>query len=202
MSISVDPHPLLDLVTLEVRFPKPLAALTGEDPYVALQGALPPWGDAEKELVRALLRAGGFKPSGRSKPCSEYMRAAAERGELPRVNAGVDVVNAAVLVGGLPISIVDAAKLQGALRVGVAEAGATYVFNRGGQEISLGGLLCLFDAEGPCANAVKDAQRTKTDDDTTEALILIWGSRAWPGRAAAVGETLQRALEGLGATPR
>lgn len=199
MSIAVDPHPLLELVTLRARFPGPLSTLTGPDPYLTLQGAVPAWGDAEKELVRALLRQGGFKPSGRSKPCSEYMRAAAERGELPRVNAGVDVVNAAVLVGGLPISIVDAAKLQGALRVGVAEAGASYVFNRGGQEISLGGLLCLFDAEGPCANAVKDAQRTKTDDDTTDALILIWGTRAWPRRAEAVAAVLTEALAALGA---
>lgn len=200
MSIAVDPHPLLDLKTLRARFPQALSTLTGPDPYVSLQGALPAWGDAEKELVRALLRAGGFKPSGRSKPCSEYMRAAAERGELPRVNAGVDVVNAAVLVGGLPISIVDVAKLQGALRVGVAESGASYIFNRGGQEISLGGLLCLFDAEGPCANAVKDAQRTKTDDDTTDTLILIWGTRSWPGRAEAVAGALGEALVGLGAT--
>lgn len=200
MSIAVDPHPLLDLRTLRARFPQALSTLAGPDPYVALQGALPAWGDAEKELVRALLRVGGFKPSGRSKPCSEYMRAAAERDELPRVNAGVDLVNAAVLVGGLPISIVDAAKLQGEPRVGVAEAGASYIFNRGGQEISLGGLLCLFDGEGPCANAVKDAQRTKTDEHTTDTLILIWGTRSWPGRAEAVADVLRGALTGLGAT--
>ncbi|MCK6516264.1 hypothetical protein L6R46_14565 [Myxococcota bacterium] len=200
MSIAVDPHPLLDLRTLRARFPQALSTLAGPDPYVALQGALPAWGDAEKELVRALLRVGGFKPSGRSKPCSEYMRAAAERDELPRVNAGVDLVNAAVLVGGLPISIVDAAKLQGEQRVGVAEAGASYIFNRGGQEISLGGLLCLFDGEGPCANAVKDAQRTKTDEHTTDTLILIWGTRSWPGRAEAVADVLRGALTGLGAT--
>ena len=200
MSIAVDPHPLLDLRTLRARFPQALSTLAGPDPYVALQGALPPWGDAEKELVRALLRVGGFKPSGRSKPCSEYMRAAAERDELPRVNAGVDLVNAAVLVGGLPISIVDAAKLQGEPRVGVAEAGASYIFNRGGQEISLGGLLCLFDGEGPCANAVKDAQPTKTDEHTTDTLILIWGTRSWPGRAEAVADVLRGALTGLGAT--
>jgi hypothetical protein len=86
------------------------------------------------------------------------------------------------------------------LRVGVAEAGASYIFNRGGQEISLGGLLCLIDAEGPCANAVKDAQRTKPDEDTTDTLILVWGTRAWPGRAEAVAGALRGALLGLGAT--
>ena len=28
------------------------------------------------------------------------------------------------------------------------------MFNASGQTIDVGGLLCLFDAEGPCANAV------------------------------------------------
>ena len=34
---------------------------------------------------------------------------------------------------------------------------------------------CLFDAEGPCANAVKDAQRTKTSPETRRTLSILWG---------------------------
>lgn len=47
-----------------------------------------------------------------------------------------------------------------------------------GQEISVKGLLCLCDASGPCANAVKDAQRTKTDAGTTSTVSVLWGPSA------------------------
>ena len=64
------------------------------------------------------------------------------------------------------------------LRVGIAPAGSSYVFNASGQTIDLAGLLCLFDADGPCANAVKDAQRTKTHAETRATLNLVWGASA------------------------
>jgi len=53
------------------------------------------------------------------------------------------------------------------------------------QTIDVGGLLCLHDAEGPCANAVKDAQRSKTDGETRATLAILWGTTALPGRAGA-----------------
>ena len=59
------------------------------------------------------------------------------------------------------------------------------MFNSAGQEIDLEGLLCLHDANGPCANAVKDAQRTKTDAATTKVWIVIWGTKALAGRTDA-----------------
>jgi hypothetical protein len=64
------------------------------------------------------------------------------------------------------------------LRVEVPPPGSKYVFNRSGQEIDVGGLLCLADADGPCANAVKDAQRTKTSPTTQRVLAVVWGSAA------------------------
>ena len=45
--------------------------------------------------------------------------------------------------------------------------------------------LCLFDPDGPCGNAVKDSQRTKTGPETRRTLTLIWGTTALPNRAAA-----------------
>jgi len=71
------------------------------------------------------------------------------------------------------------------LRVAVAPPGASYAFNPSGQVIDVAGLLCLLDAEGPCANAVKDAQRSKTDGDTRATLTILWGTTALPGRAGA-----------------
>ena len=42
------------------------------------------------------------------------------------------------------------------------------------------------DAEGPAANAVKDAQRAKTTEESQQTLTLIWGTTDLPGRADAV----------------
>jgi hypothetical protein len=74
------------------------------------------------------------------------------------------------------------------------------VFNASGQTIDLGGLLCLFDVDGPCANGVKDAQRTKTDATTRRTLSLIWGTVKLPGRAAQAQAWYRALLEQQGAT--
>ena len=66
-----------------------------------------------------------------------------------------------------------------------APAESEYIFNSAGQVIRLDGLLCLFDADGPCANAVKDSQRTKTGPEARRTLSLIWGTTVLPERAAA-----------------
>lgn len=200
--ITVDAHPLLELAVLESTWPSALGGL--DDERVAALASLdaeqpfPVPDDAHKKVVRDLFRHGGFKPAGRSKPCNEYIRAATDKGVFPRINACVDWTNLAALHGAIPVSTVDLDRTVGALRVGIAEPGTSYVFNRSGQEISIGGLICLFDETGPCANAVKDSQRTKTDDDSTRTLTLCWGTTAVPGRAAAIAEWLAEHWADLG----
>lgn len=202
--LTLDPHPLLELRALLTRWPQPLGALPSPDWLLALMAPeaevpFPRPGQAEVDAVRALLRHGGFKPAGRSKPCSEYIRAAAGDGRFPVINAAVDATNVAALHGALPVSTVDPDRLTPPLRVGIAAPGSRYVFNASGQEIDLSGLLCLHDAHGPCANAVKDAQRAKTTPETTRTLTLVWGTVAMPGRAAALADwhaALNRRLGG------
>lgn len=205
-SLMIDPHPLLDLRAFVSVFPRPL----GEMPtppalwsLFSLTAAAPLRADdAVREAVRALLRHGGFKPAGRSKPAAEYLVKAAQDGTLSSINLAVDVCNIVSLHSGVPISVVDLDKTQAPLRVGLAAAGDSYVFNSAGQSIDLGGLLCLFDAAGPCANAVKDAQRTKTDTASRTTLTLIWGSTALPGRAAETEQWYRGLLEQQGVTTR
>jgi DNA/RNA-binding domain of Phe-tRNA-synthetase-like protein len=156
--------------------------------------------DGVREAVRALLRHGGFKPTGRSKPASEYLIRAVGEGHLLSINAAVDACNVVSLHSGLPISVVDLDRARGPFRVGIAPAGASYVFNASGQVIDVGGLLCLFDSEGPCANAVKDAQRTKTGPETRRTLSVLWGTVALPGRAARAAQWYRALLEAQGAT--
>ena len=101
----------------------------------------------------------------------------------------------ASLHSGLPISVVDLDRAQAPFRIGVAQQGEQYVFNASGQTIDLAGLLCLFDAQGPCANAVKDSQRTKTQAETTRTLSIVWGTNAlegWAEKTAAFYQSLLR----------
>jgi len=149
--------------------------------------------------VRDLLRHGGFKPTGRSKPASEYLVRAVGEGALASINLAVDACNAVSLHSGLPISVVDLDRAAAPFSLAVAPPDATYVFNASGQVIDIAGLLCLCDRDGPCANAVKDAQRTKTHGETTRTLSVIWGTRALPGRAGAASRWYRSLLEAAGA---
>jgi DNA/RNA-binding domain of Phe-tRNA-synthetase-like protein len=177
-TIEITAHPLLDVGGFVTELARPL----GELGPISLDVTAPlAPSEAVKLAVRDLLRHGGFKPAGRSKPASEYLAGAAE---FPRINAAVDACNVASLHSGLPISLVDLDLVEGALTVRIAPPGTSYVFNPSGQTIDASGLVCLFDAVGPTGTPVKDAQRTKTHAGTRRMLSIVWGTVALPGRTA------------------
>jgi len=187
VELQIEQHSRLLVEAFITRWPTALA----ERPPLTAAGALLrsalgtapdlPLPDAAlRASIRDMLRSRDFKPTGRSKPASEYLaRASSEAGEdgLRSINPAVDACNAVSLHSGLPISVVDLDKLTPPLQIRVAGAGESYVFNPTGQVIALDGLLCLYDIHGPCANAIKDAQRTKTSDATQSTLTIIWSSR-------------------------
>ena len=192
LHVGVVPHALLELGGFLTRFDRPLAQVETPAELASPSACALPAGlladvpeETLKLAVRNLLRAGGFKPAGRSKPASEYLTGAVAEGRFPRINAAVDACNLVSLHSGLPISLVDVDKLEGELHIAVAPAGTSYVFNPSGQLIDASGLLCLWDAVGPTGTPVKDAQRTKTHDGTRAALSVVWGTSALPGRTAA-----------------
>lgn len=201
--LTIDAHPLLECGAFVTRFLRPLGEIQTSPDFVGLLSLEAPAplrsDDAVREKVRALLRHGGFRPTGRSKPASEYLIRAVTDKSLGSINLAVDACNIASLHSGLPISVVDMDRSEPPYRIGVAPPGSSYVFNAGGQVIDLGGLLCLFDAEGPCANAVKDAQRTKTTEQSTMTLSIVWGTTALPGRTLATMSWYRELLEGQGA---
>lgn len=201
--LTLDAHPLLAVRAFVTVFPRPLGELPSPPALLAALslGAPAPVSsdDATRAAVRDLLRHGGFKPTGRSKPASEYLIKAAEGGFLGAINVAVDACNAASLHSGLPISVVDLDLAKAPFRVGIAPEGTSYVFNASGQTIDLGGLVCLFDAEGPCANAVKDSQRTKTHAGTTRTLSVLWGTHALEDRLEKTAAWYRQLLEEAGA---
>jgi len=203
LAITIDDHPLLEAGAFVTELPRALAEMETPSSIVALfaPGAEAPMAsdDGIRKAVRDLLRLGGYKPTGRGKPASEYLIGAAAAGALAPINLAVDACNAVSLHSGLPISVVDLDLARAPFRIGLAPAGASYLFNASGQTIDLEGLLCLFDAEGPCANAVKDAQRTKTGAGTRRTLSVVWGTRGLPGRTSKAVAWYREVLGAAGA---
>jgi len=200
--LTLDPHPTLRAGVFVTEFPDALARVDG-GPVAALldlEAAAPLSRDEEvRKAVRDLLRHGGYKPTGRGKPASEYLVRAVGEKKLTTINAAVDACNAVSLASGLPISVVDLDRATPPFRIGIAEPGTSYVFNASGQTIDVSGLVLLFDAEGPSANAVKDAQRTKTSPETRRTLSVVWAAQGMDERLATALAWYRELLSGLGA---
>ena len=201
--LSLEPHPLLEAETFITDFDAPLGEVASPSDLLALfalESDAPMQRSEEvRGAVRKLLRHGGYKPTGRGKPASEYLVRAAGEEKLGAINLAVDACNVVSLHSGLPISVVDLDLVVEPLRVAVAPEDTSYVFNASGQEIRIDGLLSLFDTEGACANAVKDSQRTKTHAGTRRTLSIIWGTNVFPGRAAEAMRWYRELLESAGA---
>jgi DNA/RNA-binding domain of Phe-tRNA-synthetase-like protein len=154
-----------------------------------------------KEAIRAMLRRGGFKPSGRNKPASEYLAQAAREGRFPRINNLVDINNLLSLESGLPISLLDLDAVGEHAELRYGREGESYVFNAAGQEIDLKGLVCVCcvgpDRSAPMGNPIKDSIPGKLKDDTRSVIGVIYASRAAIGTpelnllATAFGELLK-----------
>jgi DNA/RNA-binding domain of Phe-tRNA-synthetase-like protein len=181
LNLAVEPHPHLELRAFVTRFPAGLArgspsALTA---LLAIGAPTPFLGtEPPRAAIRDMLRFGGYKPTGRGKPASEYLVRAASEGALASINLAVDACNVVSLHTGIPISVIDLDRARAPLAVRIGPPSSSYVFNASGQTIDVAGLLCLFDADGPCANAVKDSQRTKTQAETHATLSLLWSARS------------------------
>jgi DNA/RNA-binding domain of Phe-tRNA-synthetase-like protein len=201
--IALEAHPLLRAGAFVTRFPAPLGALVSPawlTGLFALETETPVRRDEPtREAIRALLRHGGYKPTGRGKPSSEYLVRAVGEGALASINLAVDACNAVSLASGLPISVVALERARAPFRIALGAKDAQYVFNASGQTIDVEGLLCLFDADGACANAVKDAQRTKTTPETARTLSVVWSAVGQEARLARTLEWYRELLARAGA---
>lgn len=201
--MNIEPHPSLYARAFMTTLPQPLGDLLSPEWLIHLLRA-----DAKTALqrseelrtaVRDMLRHGGYKPTGRGKPASEYLLRTADEGGIRSINAAVDVCNVVSLHSGLPISVIDTDLGTPPFRIAIAPQGEKYIFNPTGQEIDVSGLVCLFDANGACGNAVKDSQRTKTHEGTRKTLSVIWGVRGFEAQTDAAYDWYVELLKRLGA---
>lgn len=165
--------------------------------------AVPDPPEATRQAIRNLLRRGGFKPTGRNKPASEYLVAARRNGRFPRIYDVVDVNNALSLETGWPMSVLDLERSlehspAGELELRFGHPGESYPFNSAGQVIDVAGLLGLAAADGPMlGNPVKDAMRAKVRPGSRSVVAALYTSRVCADREQ-VEVVAQRYADRLG----
>ncbi|UCF09882.1 MAG: hypothetical protein JSW65_07445 [Candidatus Bipolaricaulota bacterium] len=134
--------------------------------------------EERRKAVRAMLRHGKYRASGRGKPASEFLLRAAIEGSFPRVSGPVDVNNAVSLASGLPGSVFDSDLSGHRLLLRRGRSGEEYTFNASGQTIDLEDLLLVCRDVGgawvPCGNPVKDAMDTKIRAETRGILAVLY----------------------------
>ncbi len=203
MNIAIEPYPDFAPAIFTTTFPEAIAALDSPAwllDFLSVNAEAPVARSEDiRKAVRDLLRHKGYKPTGRGKPAAEYLVKAAENDTLGSINLPVDACNVVSLHSGLPISVVDLDLATAPFSIKPGNAEAAYVFNQSGQEISVAGLLCLHDTQGPCANAVKDSQRTKTNAHTTKTLTIIWAPASLADQTHAALDWYTALLQRLGA---
>jgi DNA/RNA-binding domain of Phe-tRNA-synthetase-like protein len=135
--------------------------------------------ESVRVAVRSVLRVGGYKPTGRGKPASEFLLGVAREQELPIVNNLVDINNLVSLTSALPISMFDGDRLGPATSVRFGRPGESYVFNQSGQTMDIAGIpvVCRASSDEPVGNAVKDSMLAKVGQETRSAEAVIYGSR-------------------------
>jgi DNA/RNA-binding domain of Phe-tRNA-synthetase-like protein len=143
----------------------------------------PEGGDTRRQAVRQLLRSGGFKPSGRSKPAQEYLARTAAEGQVwPFILNAVDLLNVVSLRSGLPISLMAIERTGTRLLIRYGLPQEQFVFNASGQELDVNGLLCVCGVEGertmPFATPVKDSQLAKVRAGDRHLLACVYAPRS------------------------
>ena len=142
-------------------------------------------GEPLRDAVRDMLRHGGYKPSGRSKPASEYLAQRAREGQHALINNAVDIINYVSLRKGVPISLLDRAVTTDNLVVRLGLAQESYVFNSAGQSLDLQNLICAACAEPtpgvPFGSPVKDSLAGKITSETKKAICLVYSPSTWSG---------------------
>jgi len=133
--------------------------------------------EAIRSSIRTMLKLGGFKPSGRNKPASEYLAQAAREERFPYINNVVDINNYFSLFSGLPITVLDRDITGNSLSIRTGKEGESYIFNQSGQEIDLEGLICLCGKNEPLGSPIKDSMKAKVKENTHNIVAVLYAAK-------------------------
>jgi DNA/RNA-binding domain of Phe-tRNA-synthetase-like protein len=134
--------------------------------------------EATRKAVRGALKAGGYSPTGRGKPASEYLLGdLRERGAFHHISGPVDVNNVVSLETMLPISLLDGSKLGCSATIRIGQEGVGYVFNPAGQWLDVKRCIVVAGSDGaPLGTPVKDSMAGKVFDGCTHFVGVIYGA--------------------------
>ena len=168
----------------------------------ALRSGTSTFAESTRAAVRDVLRFGGYKPTGRGKPASEYLLGVATGDGMPAISLLVDLNNDVSLRTGFPISIFDADLLGSDVSIRFGRPGESYVFNQAGHAMDLEGLPVVCRGDEPVGNAVKDSMACKVNPGTTAVVAVVYGTtRAVEGTVSAAARLFAELLGELaGAT--
>ena len=114
------------------------------------------------------------------RPSSEALLNRALKGKsLPRINSLVDTGNWCSLDFLLPLGLYDAGRVQGGVTLRRGREGEGYRAI-GDRDINLAGRYLLADDEGSFGSPLTDSLRTAVTVATTEAVVLIYATLAYP----------------------
>lgn len=122
--------------------------------------------------MRRLFRAAGCDPT-RYRPSSEaLLRRLLPAGELPAIDALVDLNNCLSVALRLPCCVLDAAALRPPVTLRAGCAGELLDSMRG--PLDLAGKPLLADRDGPFGTPITDSHRVKVRAETAEALLVVY----------------------------
>lgn len=155
-----------------------------------IAGEEPAGGEERRQAIRGLLRRGGFKPSGRSKPAQEYLLGVVKSDHtLPDIYNAVDALNAVSVASGLPISMLAFDRVGRHWHLRKGHTDESFVFNSGGQTIDVEGCIviegsgCGEHAQGSFGSPVKDSAAGKIRETDREFGVCIYASEEAIDRA-------------------
>lgn len=122
--------------------------------------------------LRRLFRAAGTDPT-RYRPSSEaLLRRLLKGGELPAINAFVDLNNCLSAELPAPCCVMDETTVEPPYRLRVGTEAESYLSLKG--PFRLAGRPILVDAQGPCDTPITGSQRVKVGGATDRAWLVAY----------------------------
>lgn len=184
---------------IKLGLPQPILEARLKEILAARTQPLNNYDEQIRQASRDMLRNGTYRPTGRSKPASEYLLREALAGKFPRINAVVDINNYLSLKFMVPISLWDIDLAQSKhFQFRLGKAGESYIFNSANQILDLEDLICGFAVRDgqtfPMVTPVKDSLATKTIP-TSENIVLALYYPAPPGSRESLQNILNETKE-------